>query len=103
MNYDATYGAIGGRTEGRMDEPEPPDWYAEPREATSFQVRSDRAPPVGARMMMVVFHHPATDVIDVDFIPSEMGCWIVTDTEDMTTPGGVGTVTVYLSASKLAG
>jgi hypothetical protein len=86
-----------------MDEPEPPNWDAEPREATSFQVRSDRAPTVGARMMMVVFHHPATDVLYVDFVPSETGGWIVTDSEDMTTPGGMGTVTVYLSASKLAG
>ena len=103
MNYDATYGAIGGRTEGRMDEPESPNRDAEPREATSFQVRSDRVPTVGARMMMVVFHHPATDIIYVDFVPTETGCWIVTHTEDMTTPGGVGTVTVYLSASKLAG
>ena len=46
---------------------------------------------------------PGHQFSDVDFVPTEAGCWIVTDTEDMTTPGGVGTVTVYLSASKLAG
>jgi hypothetical protein len=86
-----------------MDGPEPPNWDAEPRGATSFQVRADRAPPVGARMLMVVFHHRAADVVYVDFVPSEAGDWIVTDTEDMTTPGGVGTVTVYLGASERTG
>ena len=100
MHYDATYGAVYGRAEGRMDEPGPPSWDAEPREATSLQMPKDRAPPVGARMMMVVFHHPATDVIYVDFVPSETGEWVVTATEAMTTPGGMGAVTVYLSASK---
>jgi hypothetical protein len=86
-----------------MDGPESPNWDAEPQEATSFPVSSDRAPPVGARMMMVVFQHAATDVMYIDFVPSETGDWIVTNTEKMTTPGGAGAIMVYLSISKLAG
>jgi hypothetical protein len=61
------------------------------------------APLVGARMMLVVFHHPATDVRYVDAVPSETGHWVVTAAEKLTTPGGAGIVTVYLSASKFAG
>jgi hypothetical protein len=103
MRYDVPYGAVYGRAEGRMDAPGPPSWDAEPREATSLQLPKDRAPPVGARMMIVVFYYPATDVIYVDFVPSETGDWVVTDTEAMTTTGGMGAVTVYLSTSKLDG
>jgi hypothetical protein len=103
MDYDATYGAVFGRAGGRVDGPERPNRDAESRETTSFQVPTHLAPPVGARMMLVVFHHPVTDVSYLDVVPSETGHWIVTAAEKLTTPGGAGIVTVYLSVSKLAG
>ena len=78
---------------GLMARHEPPGWDAEPREAASFQVVLDHVPPVGTRMMMVVFRRPDDELV-IDFAPSETGYWVVIHAE--RTVGALDTVTVHL-------